>query len=91
MGGDLMSIATVGDKVACGGQILSGIYTVLASGKSVATIGSVVSPCPDKPPSIIMTGNYTVLVQGTPCARLGSVNSDGSPIVTTGAFTVFVP
>ena len=84
-----MTISAVGDVVACGGQILAGNYTVLASGRPVATIGSVVSPCPDRPPSIIATGNYTVLASGVPVARVGSVNSDGSPVIT-GNYTVFV-
>ena len=91
MGGDLMSIATVGSRVSCGGSVVQGNYTVLAAGKPVAFVGCLVTPCPDKPPSVIVTGNYTVLVNGSPCARLGSVNSHGSPIVTTGAYTVVVP
>jgi uncharacterized Zn-binding protein involved in type VI secretion len=91
MGGDLMSIATFGDRVACGGTVIGGSATVRANGKPVAFVGCVVTPCPDKPTSFIATGNYTVLVNGAPCARIGSVNSHGSPIVTTGAFTVFVP
>tara|TARA_R100000315_G_C5150654_1_gene86299 strand:- start:210 stop:485 length:276 start_codon:yes stop_codon:yes gene_type:complete len=91
MGGDLMSIATFGDRVACGGTVIGGSGTVRANGKPVAFVGCVVTPCPKKPTSFIATGNYTVLVNGSPCARLGSVNSHGSPIVTTGAYTVFVP
>jgi uncharacterized Zn-binding protein involved in type VI secretion len=86
-----MSIATFGDRVACGGTVIGGSATVRANGKPVAFVGCVVTPCPDKPTSFIATGNYTVLVNGAPCARIGSVNSHGSPIVTTGAFTVFVP
>lgn len=86
-----MSIATFGDRVSCGGTVIGGSYTVLANGKPVAFVGCVVTPCPKKPTSFIATGNYTVLVNGSPCARLGSVNSHGSPIVTTGAYTVFVP
>ena len=85
-----MTIATVGSRVACGGTVVTGNYTVLAAGKPVAFVGSAVSPCPDKPPSVIATGNYTVLVSGSPCARLGSINSHGSPIVT-GNYTVVVP
>ncbi len=84
-----MTIAAVGDVVACGGKILTGNYTVLASGRPVAFVGSVVSPCPDKPPSTIATGNYTVLVSGIPVARVGSINSHGSPVIT-GNYTVFV-
>ena len=86
-----MSIATVGSRVACGGSGVQGNYTGRAAGKPVAFVGCLVKPCPDKPASFIVTGNYTVLVSGSPCARLGSVNSHGSPIVTTGAYTVVVP
>ena len=71
--------------------MIGGSYTVLANGKPVAFVGCVVTPCPKKPTSFIATGNYTVLISGLPCARLGSVNSHGSPIVTTGAYTVVVP
>ncbi len=86
-----MTIATFGDRVSCGGTVIGGSYTVLANGKPVAFVGCVVTPCPKKSTSVIVTGNYTVLVNGSPCARLGSVNSHGSPIVTTGAYTVVVP
>ena len=85
-----MTIATVGDRVACGGSIVTGNFTVLAGGKPVAFVGSVVTPCPDKPPSTIITGNLTVNIAGSPCARVGSTNTHGSPVIT-GNYTVFVP
>ena len=47
-----MTIATVGSRVACGGTVITGNYTVLAAGKPVAFVGSAVSPCPKKPPSV---------------------------------------
>ena len=66
-----MTIATVGDRVACGGSVVTGNYTVLAGGKPVAFVGSVVTPCPDKPPSFI-DWQLTVNISGSPCARVGS-------------------
>tara|TARA_R100001126_G_C4792092_1_gene132439 strand:+ start:405 stop:677 length:273 start_codon:yes stop_codon:yes gene_type:complete len=90
MGGGLMTIATIGSTVACGGSVITGVYTVLASGKPVATVGSFVTACPDKSPTDIITGNPTVLVAGKPCAKIGSLNSFGSPVVT-GNYTVVVP
>ncbi len=91
MGGGLMfAIAGVGSAVACGGAVLTGNYTVLASGIPVAAIGDATSPCPDRPPGTIVTGNFTVLISGRPCARIGSVQTDGSPIIT-GNYTVTLP
>ena len=52
-----MTIATVGSRVACGGTVITGNYTVLAAGKPVATVGSFVTACPDKSPTDIITGN----------------------------------
>tara|TARA_R100001510_G_scaffold57688_1_gene66871 strand:+ start:3205 stop:3465 length:261 start_codon:yes stop_codon:yes gene_type:complete len=86
----MFAIAGIGSAVACGGTVVTGNYSVLASGIPVSTVGDATSPCPKKPPGSIVTGNYSVLVTGRPCARIGSVQTDGSPIVT-GNYTVLLP
>ena len=74
------------------GRIFTGDYSVLIEGKPCATIGSLVTPYPEKKVvSNIITGTYSVLVGGKPLARGESINTFVDPVDNiTCAFSVEV-
>ena len=65
------SMQTIGDKISCGGRILTGSPNVFLDGKPVARKGDMGSGHGCFPPTRIITASSTVFVNGIPAARRG--------------------
>ena len=84
------SVVRVGDVNSGGGQVVSGIPTVLVNGQPISVDGSTVSPHGTHGPAFTTSGSHTVLAGGRPVNYVGNPDScgdqrvNGSPDVIVG-------
>lgn len=80
-------LSRVGDTTTTGGRIITGASTVLADGRPVGVLMSLVSPHAPAPKdkrhvgARVVTGSPTVFVEGKPVLRTGSTCTCGHQII----------
>lgn len=88
-------LSRVGDTTITGGRIITGAPTVLANGRPVGVLMSLVSPHAPAPKekrhvcAKVITGSSNVFVEGKPVLRTGSFCTCGHTIIQ-GSLNIIV-